>query len=124
MRKTKSKASYTNKWLSRNKRFWHIEHFNEEPVIIIDKKDAPKIVIKRVQEINARHGWSGRGRTNENFLRILVGKEIKQIADGKQSNNNGKRLSIYTDEEIKHFNEEEFVDEEYDDSEVDFGSSI
>lgn len=124
MRKTKSKASYTNKWLSRNKRFWHIEHYVDEQVIIIDKKDTPKIVIERVKEINARHGWSGRGRTDENILRACFWKEIKQIADGKQNINNGEKISIYTDEEIKRFNEEEFVDEEYDDSEIDFESSV
>ena len=65
MKKTKSNAAYTNKWLSRNRRFWHEEHVDGKPVIIIDKKDAPKIVLARVKEINAKRGWNNFDTTDE-----------------------------------------------------------
>ena len=51
--KDKSAAAYTIKWLNRNKQHWHeIDYFGRTKIIIIDKPDAPKIVLKRVGEIN------------------------------------------------------------------------
>ena len=52
MNKEKSKAAYTNKWLSRNKQHWKIVMSNGTRVIIITKLDALKIVFDRVREIN------------------------------------------------------------------------
>lgn len=57
MKKNKSKAAYTNKWLSRNKRFWHEKQIGPISIIILDKIDAPKIVIERIREINHKRGW-------------------------------------------------------------------
>ena len=45
MNKNKSKAAYTNKWLPRNRRFWHEEHVDGKPIIIIDKAGRPGLVI-------------------------------------------------------------------------------
>ena len=51
----KNKVSYTNKWMHHYPKFWHEEKVrNYFKIIVIDKKDAPKIVKKRVQEINIR----------------------------------------------------------------------
>ena len=51
--KNKSKAAYTIKWLNRNKKFWHEEdYFFGTKKLVIDKADAPKIVLERVKEIN------------------------------------------------------------------------
>ena len=53
MNKNKSKAAYTNKWLSRNKQHWKVGKSEDGTrVIIITKLDAPKIVFDRVYEIN------------------------------------------------------------------------
>ena len=54
MNKTKSKAAYTNKWLSRNKQHWKVGESQGTRVIIITKLDAPKIVFDRVYEINKK----------------------------------------------------------------------
>ena len=50
--KNKSKAAYTNKWLSRNKQHWKVDEVEGTKVIVITKLDAPKIVFDRVYEIN------------------------------------------------------------------------
>lgn len=53
MKKTKSKAAYTNKWLRRHKNDWHEEdYFFGTKKLVVDKKDAPKVVLERVKEIN------------------------------------------------------------------------
>ena len=53
MNKNKSKAAYTTKWLNRHTQFWYEkEYFFGSKVIVITKKDAPKIVLERVKEIN------------------------------------------------------------------------
>lgn len=53
MNKNKSKAAYTTKWLNRNKWFWYEkDYFFGSKIIVITKKDAPKIVLERVKEIN------------------------------------------------------------------------
>ena len=53
MNKHKSKAAYTNKWLYRHKKFWHEEdYFGGTKRLVIDINDAPKIVLRRVREIN------------------------------------------------------------------------
>ncbi len=74
MKQTKSKSAYTNKWLSRNKRFWHEEHVNGKPVIIIDKEDAPKIVLVRIKEINAKRGWNNFDSTDEEIAAFFENK--------------------------------------------------
>ena len=73
MKTYKSVAAYTNKWLNRNKHLWHIEHYTKDiPVIIIDKLDAPKVVIKRAKEINRKRGWDGLNDTIEHFMCVHV----------------------------------------------------
>lgn len=82
MKTTKSKAAYTNKWLSRNKRFWHEQQFRGIQMIVIDKKDAPKIVIKRVKEINvarATRGW-GKDKATDKHLSPLLKKTMSKSA--------------------------------------------
>jgi hypothetical protein len=54
MNKSKSKAVYTNKWLSRNKQHWKVDEVDGAEVIIITKLDSPKIVFDRVYEINKK----------------------------------------------------------------------
>ena len=50
---SKSKAAYTNKWLRRHQNDWHEEeYFFGTKKLVIDKKDAPKVVLERVKEIN------------------------------------------------------------------------
>ena len=69
MNKNKSIATYTTKWLNRNKQFWYEQdYFFGTKKIIITKKDAPKKVFQRVKEIN------------ENRVGVkAVRKEIKQL---------------------------------------------
>ena len=51
----KNAVSYTNKWMHHYPNFWHEEVIRYRfKIIIIDKTDAPKIVKKRVEEINMR----------------------------------------------------------------------
>ncbi len=53
MNKNKSKAAYTNKWLWRHKTDWHEEeYFFGTKKLVVDKKDAPKVVLARIKEIN------------------------------------------------------------------------
>ena len=53
MNKYKSKAAYTTKWMNRNRQHWHEEdYFGGTKRIVVTKSDAPKIVLKRVREIN------------------------------------------------------------------------
>ncbi len=53
MKKAKSKAAYTIKWLNRNKQFWHDEpYFFGTKKLVVTKADAPIIVLERVKEIN------------------------------------------------------------------------
>lgn len=54
MKNTKSKAAYTNKWLSRNKHLWHETTIDGIKIIILDKSDAPNIVVKKIKEINKK----------------------------------------------------------------------
>ena len=54
MKKSKSKAAYTNKWLFRNTQHWKEIEYKGARVIIIKKLDAPKIVIERIEEINRK----------------------------------------------------------------------
>ena len=53
MNKNKSNAAYTNKWLNRNKSFWHEENYDGYSIIAVTKKDAPKKVLNGVKVINA-----------------------------------------------------------------------
>ena len=55
MSKTKSIAAYTNKWLYRHQHQWHVAYINNNRTIVIDILDAPKIVLKRIKEINDKH---------------------------------------------------------------------
>lgn len=53
MNKHKSIAAYTNKWLYRHQKFWHEEdYFGGTKRLVVDINDAPKIVLRRVREIN------------------------------------------------------------------------
>ena len=67
MNKNKSKAAYTNKWLSRNKQHWKVGESEGTRVIIITKADAPKIVFNRVYEIN-----KSRIASRKKFINELV----------------------------------------------------
>ena len=50
-----SKAAYTTKWLNRNKQYWYEKTIDRDvTIIVIKKKDAPKIVKQRVLEINLK----------------------------------------------------------------------
>ena len=51
----KNKVSYTNIWLNYHPDLWHEHELRKGfKIIVIDKIDAPKIVRKRVHEINMR----------------------------------------------------------------------
>lgn len=52
MNKNKSKSSYTNKWLNRNLNAWYEKPYKCTTVIILKKKDAPKIVVEQIAKIN------------------------------------------------------------------------
>ena len=59
MKKTKSKAAYTNIWLNRNKHLWteyniYFQIKESLPTIHLRENSAPKIVVERVKEINAK----------------------------------------------------------------------
>ena len=69
MKKTKSKAAYTNKWLSRNRHLWHETTTNGIKIIILNKMDAPKIVVERIIEINHKRGYR---KSTNSYLRYLV----------------------------------------------------
>ena len=98
MNKTKSKAAYTNKWLSRNKHLWHEVTLNGVKIIILDRLDAPKIVIERVEEINHKRGYSWSINT---YLRNLV----RSASNAKQK---AIKMSIYTEEELIELVNDEF----------------
>ena len=54
MNKNKSISSYTNKWLTRNPNLWVEDTFRgvSNLIVIYLSRYAPKIVVKRVQQIN------------------------------------------------------------------------
>ena len=54
MNKNKSISSYTNKWLKRNPNLWVEGAFRgaSNLIVIYLNRYAPKIVVKRVQQIN------------------------------------------------------------------------
>lgn len=55
MKKTKSKAAYTNIWLNRNKHLWKEVSFrNGCTLIILKTTSAPNIVSDRIKEINTK----------------------------------------------------------------------
>ena len=66
MKKTKSKAAYTNKWLHRNQHLWHEDLVHNVPQIILHISDAPKIVNERVIEINLKRREKGLHNIEDN----------------------------------------------------------
>ena len=54
MNKNKSISSYTNKWLRRNPNLWVEDTYRgaSNLIVIYLNRYAPKIVVKRVQQIN------------------------------------------------------------------------
>ncbi len=54
----KKNNSYTSKWLRKYKNYWHEEKCSGTTIIVLDKKDAPKIVIKGVMKINEKRGYN------------------------------------------------------------------
>ena len=54
MNKNKSISSYTNKWLRRNPNLWVEDTYRgtSDLIVIYLNRYAPKIVVKRVQQIN------------------------------------------------------------------------
>ena len=46
MKKNKSKAAYTNKWLNRNKHLWHENISHGVISITLDKLDAPQTIFR------------------------------------------------------------------------------
>lgn len=110
MKTTKSKAAYTNKWLSRNRHLWHETTVNGAKIIILHKQDAPKIVVERIKEINYKRGY---GRSINTCLRSLVG-------DTNYSTSDPSKMSIYTEEELKELeNDDSSEDDEVDYEEYD-----
>ena len=89
MKTTKSKAAYTNKWLSRNRHLWHETTINGIKIIILDKMDAPNIVVERIKEINHKRGY---GTTINPCIRNMT---------------NNASLSIYTEEELEELEKED-----------------
>lgn len=75
MNKNKSIAAYTTIWLSRNKQHWYEQdYFSGTKRIVVTKKDAPKIVLKRVRQIN------------DNRIGLkAVNKEIKQLLKNEKT---------------------------------------
>ena len=115
MKKTKSNAAYTNKWLSRNRRFWHEEHVHGIPVIILDKEDAPKIVIKRVEKINLKRGWNNFDSTDEHIAAYFARRHEERNLLTCNEENSDPDKSIYTEEELRQMREEDEIDyDEYD----------
>ena len=53
----KKNNSYTSKWLRKYKNCWHEENSSGTTIIVLDKKDAPKIVIEDVMKINIKRGY-------------------------------------------------------------------
>ena len=114
MKTTKSKAAYTNKWLSRNRHLWHETTTNGIKIIILDKNDAPRIVVERIKEINYKRGYG----TINTCLRNLIG-------DTSYVKPKAPKMTIYTEEELKGLGKEDpseddevdydEYDEDYDD---------
>ena len=102
MKTTKSKAAYTNKWLSRNRHLWHETTTNGVKIIILHKQDAPKIVVERIKEINYKRGY---GRSINSCLRNLVG-------DTSYTTSTPLKMSIYTEEEIKELENDDSSEED------------
>ena len=121
MKKTKSNSAYTNKWLSRNRRFWHEEHVRGIPVIILDKEDAPKVVIKRVEKINLKRGWNNFDSTDEHIAAYFARRHEERNLLTYNEENSDSDKSIYAEEELRQIREEEDVlsDDEIDYDEYD-----
>lgn len=99
MKKTKSKAAYTNKWLSRNRRFWHEKEINGTTIIILDKQDAPKIVVERIKEINYKRGFSfGRGILETANLLVESSHGSVIFNNKKEGKETSTSMSVYTEE--------------------------
>ena len=117
MKKTKFNSAYTNKWLSRNRRFWHEEHVRGIPVIILDKEDAPKIVIKRVKKINLKRGWNNFDSTDEHIAAYFARRHKERNLLTCNEENSDSDKSIYAEEELRQIREEEDV---FSDDEIDY----
>ena len=108
MKKTKSKAAYTNKWLSRNRHLWHETTINGINIIILDKMDAPTIVVERIKEINHKRGYSSsinpclRNLTNNIPLSIYTEEELKELEKNNSSD----------DEDIDYDEYDEYYDDD------------
>ena len=102
MKTAKSKSAYTNKWLSRNRHLWHETTTNGIKIIILDKNDAPRIVVERIKEINYKRGY---GRSINTCLRNLVGDNSYTIPIPP-------KMSIYTEEELKKLENDDSSEEE------------
>ena len=117
MKKTKSKSAYTNKWLSRNRRFWHEKEINGTTIIILDKQDAPKIVVERIKEINYKRGFSfSRGVLETANLLAESSHGSILFGNKKEEKESGKLMSIYTEEDENTclFDDEDIDYDKYD----------
>ena len=76
MNKNKSKAAYTTKWLNKNKQYWTEIIVRKAKQIVITKKDAPKIVLERVEFIN----WKRRLKAIEEWklAKTIESKSMKR----------------------------------------------
>ena len=108
MKTTKSKAAYTNKWLSRNRHLWHETIINGIKIIILDKMDAPNIVVERIKEINRKRGYGAtinpciRNMTNSASLSIYTEEELKELEKEDSS----------TDDDIEYDEYDEYYDDD------------
>ena len=117
MKKAKSKSAYTNKWLSRNRRFWHEKEINGTTIIILDKRDAPKIVVERIKEINYKRGFSfSRGVLETANLLAESSHGSILFGNKKEEKESGTPMSIYTEEDENTclFDDEDIDYDEYD----------
>lgn len=121
MKNTKSKAAYTNKWLSRNRCFWHEKEINGTTIIILDKQDAPKIVVERIKEINYKRGFSfSRGVLETANLLAESSHGSVLFNNKKEEKESRTSMSIYSEEELRQTEEEDEKSCLIDDDDIDY----
>ncbi len=121
MNKTQSKAAYTNKWLSRNRRFWHEKEINGTTIIILDKLDAPKIVVERIKEINYKRGFSFNRDILETTNLLAESSHGSVLFNNKkEENETSTSMSVYTEEELSQMEKEDEKSCLIDDDDIDY----
>lgn len=69
MKMTKSKSSYTNVWLRRNKHMWYEQ---ASLIMLRDREHTPKIVRDRVDEINSKKMKPSNNDDTREFLKDFL----------------------------------------------------